>query len=59
MNAEKQIHDTCSSCGIRLVEPGSTAFLCPNCGNGRIGRCAQCRDQSAKYTCPVCNFTGP
>ncbi|MEM2839919.1 MAG: zinc finger domain-containing protein [Thermoplasmata archaeon] len=49
----------CASCGRRLAEQKSTVFLCPNCGEVEIGRCAMCRDQSVAYTCPKCNFTGP
>lgn len=54
-----QTFDSCSTCGVRLTGRGSTAFPCPNCGNARIGRCEQCRDQSAKYTCKACGFSGP
>ncbi|MGQ9582909.1 MAG: zinc finger domain-containing protein [Thermoplasmatota archaeon] len=51
--------ESCSSCGIRLVEKGSTTFSCPQCGGALIGRCRQCRDQSVAYTCPACGFQGP
>ncbi len=49
----------CSSCGIMLVGHAITSFPCPSCGETRIGRCAQCRDQSVSYTCPSCGFSGP
>ncbi|UCH88855.1 MAG: DUF1610 domain-containing protein [Thermoplasmata archaeon] len=51
--------ETCTSCGIRLVGKGSTAFPCPSCGETQIGRCKQCRNQSARYVCPNCGFRGP
>ena len=49
----------CSSCGIRLVDTGVVSFMCPGCGEKRIGRCAQCRDQGIRYTCSSCGFSGP
>jgi Zn-ribbon RNA-binding protein len=49
----------CNSCGVRLVGNGITFFKCPICGAEEIGRCAQCRDQSVKYECKKCGFTGP
>ncbi|HLA46576.1 MAG TPA: zinc finger domain-containing protein [Thermoplasmata archaeon] len=49
----------CSSCGVTLLGPGTTAFPCPNCGKATIGRCARCRDQSVAYRCPKCAFQGP
>ncbi|MCL4346506.1 MAG: zinc finger domain-containing protein [Candidatus Thermoplasmatota archaeon] len=49
----------CSSCGIRLIGTGVVSFLCPSCGETRIGRCAQCRDQGVRYTCVSCGFSGP
>ncbi|MEK6911874.1 MAG: zinc finger domain-containing protein [Candidatus Thermoplasmatota archaeon] len=49
----------CSSCGVTLLGPGTTAFPCPNCGKATIGRCARCRDQSVAYRCPKCGFQGP
>ncbi len=49
----------CSSCGIRLTGKGITFFPCPNCGQNEIGRCYNCRDQSVKYICPKCGFSGP
>jgi predicted RNA-binding Zn-ribbon protein involved in translation (DUF1610 family) len=58
MMAQK-ITDTCSSCGTRLLGKATTAFACPSCGEGKIGRCAQCRDQSVHYRCENCGFTGP
>ena len=51
--------ESCSSCGVRLVENGSVSFSCPQCGGATIGRCRQCRDQSVDYTCPACGFQGP
>jgi len=49
----------CNSCGVRLTMKHSTEFPCPKCGETRIGRCAQCRDQSVAYKCPACGFKGP
>ncbi|HUU07876.1 MAG TPA: zinc finger domain-containing protein [Thermoplasmata archaeon] len=49
----------CSSCGIRLVQSSETTFPCPDCGRGTIGRCTRCRDQSVKYKCTECGFSGP
>lgn len=49
----------CTSCGRRLVKGKSTVFMCPNCGESEIGRCANCRDQSVVYACPKCGFSGP
>ncbi|MFA5312548.1 MAG: zinc finger domain-containing protein [Methanomassiliicoccales archaeon] len=49
----------CSSCGIRLTGIGITFFKCPSCGQVEIGRCYNCRDQSVKYVCPKCGFSGP
>ena len=51
--------DICSSCGSRLLGHGTTIFQCPSCGQAKIGRCRQCRDQSVSYTCPGCGFQGP
>jgi len=51
--------EKCSSCGTPLKGEKSVSFLCPSCGNIRIGRCGLCRDQSARYTCPECGFMGP
>lgn len=50
---------SCSSCGRRLVMRGATLFLCPDCGDADIGRCPECRDQSVRYKCRGCGFTGP
>ncbi|HYT00645.1 MAG TPA: zinc finger domain-containing protein [Thermoplasmata archaeon] len=49
----------CASCGAVLAGKGTTAFLCPSCGQTTIGRCARCRDQSVAYHCPNCSFVGP
>jgi len=49
----------CSSCGVRLIGKSTTFFLCPMCGQSEIGRCPNCRDQSVKYACPKCGFSGP
>ncbi|MEM3851671.1 MAG: zinc finger domain-containing protein [Methanomassiliicoccales archaeon] len=49
----------CSSCGVALIGYGVTTFDCPNCGQTRIGRCLQCRNQSVSYTCTACGFRGP
>jgi predicted RNA-binding Zn-ribbon protein involved in translation (DUF1610 family) len=51
--------ESCSSCGVRLVESGSTTFSCPQCGEIVLGRCKQCRDQSVTYMCTKCGFSGP
>lgn len=51
--------ETCSSCGTRLLGKSVTSFPCPQCGEGAIGRCAQCRDQGVFYACEHCGFTGP
>jgi Zn-ribbon RNA-binding protein len=51
--------ETCSSCGVRLLGKGVTSFACPSCGEGKMGRCAQCRDQSVTYSCAKCGFQGP
>ncbi|MEC8363065.1 MAG: zinc finger domain-containing protein [Candidatus Thermoplasmatota archaeon] len=48
----------CSSSGIPLVEPKSTSFPCPLCGEP-IGRSERCRDQGVQYRCPNCSFEGP
>jgi len=50
---------SCSSCGVRLVDRGSTTFNCPQCGETVIGRCKQCRDQSVVYKCGKCGYSGP
>jgi hypothetical protein len=47
----------CTSCNAPLAERGATEFKCPDCGE-TIYRCAQCRKQSVKYTCPKCGFQG-
>ncbi|HJJ28118.1 MAG TPA: zinc finger domain-containing protein [Methanocorpusculum sp.] len=48
----------CTSCNGPLAERGATEFKCPDCGE-TIYRCASCRHQSVKYTCPKCGFEGP
>ncbi|UCB59113.1 MAG: DUF1610 domain-containing protein [Thermoplasmatales archaeon] len=50
--------EKCISCGKGLLERGSTTFPCPKCEE-IIGRCKSCREQSIKYNCPKCEFTGP
>ena len=54
-----KVKETCTSCGVRLIGQATTSFLCPNCGEGKLGRCAQCRDQSVEYLCAHCGFVGP
>lgn len=54
-----KVTEVCSSCGVRLMGKGATSFHCPSCGEGTIGRCAQCRDQSVAYKCDSCGFAGP
>lgn len=49
----------CTSCGIPLAGEKETVFDCPNCGEAKIGRCKNCRDQSANYICPSCGWVGP
>ncbi|HEV2449599.1 MAG TPA: zinc finger domain-containing protein [Thermoplasmata archaeon] len=49
----------CSSCGLALDGRGVVQFLCPQCGEETLCRCARCRDQSVAYTCPHCTFQGP
>jgi predicted RNA-binding Zn-ribbon protein involved in translation (DUF1610 family) len=49
----------CTSSGTALSGRGTTHFLCPECGQVTIGRCARCRDQSVPYRCPNCGFQGP
>ncbi|MBM4249659.1 MAG: DUF1610 domain-containing protein [Euryarchaeota archaeon] len=51
--------ESCSSCGVRLVDRGSTTFACPQCAETVIGRCKQCRDQSVTFSCAKCGFVGP
>ena len=51
--------DSCISCGINLTGKNSTVFKCPECGEVKIGRCFQCRDQSVTYECPKCGMRGP
>ena len=51
--------DRCTSCGVRLVDKGGTSFLCPQCSQVMIGRCAQCKDQSTLFVCKECGFEGP
>ncbi|MCL4342692.1 MAG: zinc finger domain-containing protein [Candidatus Thermoplasmatota archaeon] len=51
--------DTCTSCGVGLVEKGFSIFDCPDCGEVSIGRCVHCKEHSTPYTCPKCGFTGP
>ena len=49
--------EKCISCGKGLIEKGSTTFPCPTCDE-IIGRCSSCREQSVKFTCMKCGFTG-
>jgi predicted RNA-binding Zn-ribbon protein involved in translation (DUF1610 family) len=51
---------TCTSCG-KPIPPGTeaTKFLCPNCGEIVIRRCAKCRKFGRPYKCPKCGFVGP
>ena len=50
--------EKCISCGKGLLERGSVTFPCPMC-DAVIGRCNGCREQSVKYACQQCGFTGP
>ncbi|HLH86719.1 MAG TPA: zinc finger domain-containing protein [Thermoplasmataceae archaeon] len=54
-----KFRETCSSCGVGLVEIGYSIFLCPQCGETPIGRCKECREHSTKYQCETCGFQGP
>jgi predicted RNA-binding Zn-ribbon protein involved in translation (DUF1610 family) len=51
---------TCTSCG-KPIPPGaeSTKFLCPNCGEIQIRRCAKCRKFGRAYKCPKCGYIFP
>jgi predicted RNA-binding Zn-ribbon protein involved in translation (DUF1610 family) len=51
--------ERCTSCGIPLQAERSVKFVCPKCQEQTIGRCGQCRNQSAVYLCPGCGFQGP
>ncbi|MEE8182632.1 MAG: zinc finger domain-containing protein [Thermoplasmata archaeon] len=53
------LDNRCSSCGVVMQRKGTAIFKCPACGEGTIGRCTQCRDQSVPYKCEVCGFEGP
>jgi Zn-ribbon RNA-binding protein len=48
----------CISCGVPLVDRGSTCFPCPNCYSS-IGRCPRCRSNGVNYHCLGCDFVGP
>jgi len=48
----------CNSCGIPLVNRGSTAFPCPNCDSS-LGRCPRCRSNGVLYHCSGCDYIGP
>ncbi len=50
----------CTSCG-KLIVPWEKAvrFVCPNCGEVIIWRCASCRKMGVEYRCPKCGFVGP
>lgn len=50
----------CISCKTKITNlKGSAKFLCPQCRKYEIIRCEDCRKIVAKYTCPLCGFTGP
>ncbi|UCH72450.1 MAG: DUF1610 domain-containing protein [Thermoplasmatales archaeon] len=53
----KQV-EKCITCGKGLLEQGAAKFPCPMCDEF-IARCDSCREQSVKYFCPKCGFTGP
>jgi hypothetical protein len=53
----KQV-EKCISCGKGLLTEGAATFPCPMCDEA-IGRCDSCREQSVKYVCSKCGFTGP
>ncbi|MFO7872849.1 MAG: zinc finger domain-containing protein [Candidatus Undinarchaeales archaeon] len=50
----------CSSCGTNLqTEEVKVELKCPECGEGKIGRCKRCKKLSRQYTCSKCGFVGP
>ncbi len=50
----------CTSCKVKITnQRGVTRFMCPNCGEYEIIRCAHCREIAAPYECPKCGFVGP
>ncbi len=50
----------CISCNKNIsCDNGSVIFDCPKCGKHKIIRCASCKVNSIKYTCPECKFEGP
>ncbi|MCJ7767450.1 zinc finger domain-containing protein [Candidatus Bathyarchaeota archaeon] len=51
---------TCTSCWKPIAPGGeATKFLCPNCGEIQIKRCAKCRKFGRPYKCPKCGLVGP
>ncbi|HVL48486.1 MAG TPA: zinc finger domain-containing protein [Candidatus Thermoplasmatota archaeon] len=54
-----RLTETCTSCGTRLIGKATTSFPCPGCGDGAVGRCAQCRDQGVAYVHEACGYAGP
>lgn len=51
----------CTSCN-KVIHPRDTsviAFVCPNCGQGIIIRCAKCRVLGKTAKCPVCGYEYP
>lgn len=50
----------CGTCKAPVANlAGSARFLCPQCSKVEIVRCATCRRNAAKYSCPDCGFEGP
>ncbi|MCD6509439.1 MAG: DUF1610 domain-containing protein [Thermoprotei archaeon] len=50
----------CSSCRKPILpSERGVRFLCPNCGEVVIWRCAKCRKLVIPYRCPKCGFEGP
>ncbi|MCX6708779.1 MAG: zinc finger domain-containing protein [Candidatus Woesearchaeota archaeon] len=41
------------------IEKGTVRFKCPNCTKYELTRTVHERKIAAKYTCPMCGFTGP
>jgi len=50
----------CLSCRKELAnDEGSVIFTCPNCNQGELVRCGQCRKLGTKWRCPKCEYEGP
>ncbi len=50
----------CGSCGMNVrAKKNFVRFMCPECGEGEIIRCFNCKMLSNKYECGKCSFVGP